>query len=586
MYARAHRRTAEEEARQGRSPPHPAGRGRRAAPLPREAASACSIPISKSALDCILAALRDRRHETILMHGVTGSGKTEVYIRAIEEVIQLRPAGDRPGAGNQPDAADPVSGSSSRFGQRRRAALAPDRRRAALALAADRAGRGAGRRRCPQRRLRPDAATSGLIVIDEEHDALVQAGRIAALPRPRRGPAAGRAGERAAGARHARRRRWKAGSRPLARPSSSLDRHAAPRRGPAAAGRGDDRPADRVPEPRQSRRRSAGRCSGRSSEALRDGGQVILLLNRRGFSTHIQCPACGHVVKCPHCDLSLTHHREDEQVDLPLLRFRDARPGPLPRLRVRRHSLRRLRHRAAGERRSKPAFPSVPCCGWTATRCRSPAATRRRSSEFRRGEVKILLGTQMIAKGLDFPNVTLVGVINADTALHFCRLPGRRADVSARHASRRPHGPRRQRGPRARADLLARSLRHPGRPRPRLRPLRRGRIAHAAGASLSAVRLADPPHRPRRKRTRSPSSSPKPPAEKLRTAIEAASIEHRLLGPAPCPIAKLRGLFRYHVLASSPAGDQLRAAVRTVTESLEPIEGVQWVVDVDPLDLL
>ena len=74
--------------------------------------------------------------------------------------------------------------------------------------------------------------------------------------------------------------------------------------------------------------------------------------------------------------------------------------------------------------------------------------------------------------------------------------------------------------------------------------------------------------------------------EKLRAAINAAQIEHRVLGPAPCPIAKLRGLVRYHVLVSSPDGQKLRAAVRGVLENLEPVEGVQWVVDVDPLDLL
>jgi primosomal protein N' (replication factor Y) len=74
--------------------------------------------------------------------------------------------------------------------------------------------------------------------------------------------------------------------------------------------------------------------------------------------------------------------------------------------------------------------------------------------------------------------------------------------------------------------------------------------------------------------------------EKLRTAIDAAQIEHRVLGPAPCPIAKLRGLFRFHVLTSSSDGDKLRAAVRNIVEQFEPVEGIQWVVDVDPLDLL
>jgi primosomal protein N' (replication factor Y) (superfamily II helicase) len=75
-------------------------------------------------------------------------------------------------------------------------------------------------------------------------------------------------------------------------------------------------------------------------------------------------------------------------------------------------------------------------------------------------------------------------------------------------------------------------------------------------------------------------------AAKLRSAIAAAQIENRLLGPAPCPIHKLRGLFRYHVLLSSPDGETLRLAARGVLDTLEPVEGMQWVVDVDPLDLL
>src|SRR4030095_8561494 len=67
--------------------------------------------------------------------------------------------------------------------------------------------------------------------------------------------------------------------------------------------------------------------------------------------------------------------------------------------------------------------------------------------------------------------------------------------------------------------------------------------------------------------------------DKLRAAIDGLQIEHRVLGPAPCPIAKLRGLYRQHLLASSAAGDKLRGAMRSVVENLEVPEGVQWVVD-------
>ena len=71
-----------------------------------------------------------------------------------------------------------------------------------------------------------------------------------------------------------------------------------------------------------------------------------------------------------------------------------------------------------------------------------------------------------------------------------------------------------------------------------------------------------------------------------KVALHGSPLEHRLLGPAPCPIPKLRGMYRYHILLSSPAGDALREAVRSALAGLAEIEGVQWVVDVDPVDLL
>jgi primosomal protein N' (replication factor Y) len=206
-------------------------------------------------------------------------------------------------------------------------------------------------------------------------------------------------------------------------------------------------------------------------------------------------------------------------------------------------------------------------------------------SAFRRGEVRILLGTQMIAKGLDFPNVTLVGVINADTTLHFAdlRAAERTFQLVTQVAGRTGRG---DKGGRVLVQTFSpdhyaiqAAIEHD--------------YARFAAAELPSRKehLYPPFASLIRLIVRSETDSAAEQfidaaAAKLNAAIEAKKIEHRLLGPAPCPIHKLRGLFRYHVLLSSPAGDALRQAVRGVIDGLESLENVQWVVDVDPLDLL
>jgi primosomal protein N' (replication factor Y) (superfamily II helicase) len=319
-------------------------------------------------------------------------------------------------------------------------------------------------------------------------------------------------------------------------------------------------------------------------EALREDGQVILLLNRRGFSTHIQCPACGHVVKCPACDLALTHHRAGDLVICHYCDFQMEAPVRCPQC-----SFDGIRFSGVGTERLEAEirgrFPNVPVLRMDSDTMQRPGSHEAALARFRSGEVKILLGTQMIAKGLDFPNVTLVGVVNADTTLHFCdlRAAERTFQLVTQVAGRTGRGDKGGRvlvqtfSPDHYAILAALDHDYVRFAKAEL-PMR---LEHLYPPFASLIRLI----------VRGESE---PAAEqfadaagtKLRAAIEASSIEHRVLGPAPCPIAKLRGLFRFHILMSSPAGERLRAAVRGVIANLEPIEGVQWVVDVDPLDLL
>ena len=132
-------------------------------------------------------------------------------------------------------------------------------------------------------------------------------------------------------------------------------------------------------------------------------------------------------------------------------------------------------------------FPDVLCLRMDTDTMQAHGSHERALAAFRSGKVRILLGTQMIAKGLDFPNVTLVGVINADTALHLpdFRAAERTFQLVTQVAGRTGRGPKGRPG--AGADLQPRSSGHPGGRAARLRGVRRRRIAHAADAPLPAV---------------------------------------------------------------------------------------------------
>ena len=147
------------------------------------------------------------------------------------------------------------------------------------------------------------------------------------------------------------------------------------------------------------------------------GEQTMLFLNRRGWSRSVTCEACGHVVTCPDCDLAYTYHRADDCLRCHVCGGWRPTPSKCPAC-----GAAALSFRGIGTQRVEASlarcFPQA-----TVLRMDADSTSRRRShddilSAFRRGEAQILVGTQMIAKGLDFPNVTLVGVLNADSSLN------------------------------------------------------------------------------------------------------------------------------------------------------------------------
>lgn len=151
--------------------------------------------------------------------------------------------------------------------------------------------------------------------------------------------------------------------------------------------------------------------------------QTILFLNRRGYSTSLLCPACGHVCKCPNCSVALTFHRGAGRVVCHICGHQAVAPQRCPECRD-----PKIRYSGTGTEKVEDAvaklFPKAVVKRMDADVMTRREAYRETLGAFRTGKIDILVGTQMIAKGLHFPNVTLVGIINADLALH---LPDFRA---------------------------------------------------------------------------------------------------------------------------------------------------------------
>lgn len=144
--------------------------------------------------------------------------------------------------------------------------------------------------------------------------------------------------------------------------------------------------------------------------------QSILLLNRRGFARSLQCPNCGHVITCAHCALPLTYHLTEDRLICHLCGYRAVVPKDCPECHSRNILLQGFGTQKV-EELLKRAFPRARIRRIDADVARRKNSVRDILGEFRSRKIDILLGTQMIAKGLDFPGVTLVGVLNADLGL-------------------------------------------------------------------------------------------------------------------------------------------------------------------------
>jgi len=152
-------------------------------------------------------------------------------------------------------------------------------------------------------------------------------------------------------------------------------------------------------------------------QRLEKGEQSILFLNRRGFARSLQCPKCGYVCQCPHCTVSLTYHRTDDRLVCHVCGHQAVVPRKCPECKDPAIILQGYGTQKVEEVLAK-VLPSAKFARIDADAMRRKNALRDTLNAFKAHKIDILIGTQMIAKGLHFPNVTLVGILNADVGLH------------------------------------------------------------------------------------------------------------------------------------------------------------------------
>jgi len=323
------------------------------------------------------------------------------------------------------------------------------------------------------------------------------------------------------------------------------------------------------------------------ADRLRRSEQSILLLNRRGYASFVQCSDCGDVATCPNCTISLTYHRTPERL---VCHYCLHNEEPTPRCRRCRGDT--LRRRGLGtqqvERLLAERFPSARIARMDVDTTTGKWAHADILDRVARAEVDVLLGTQMIAKGLDFPNVTLVGVIDADVGIN---LPDFRSSERcfqllsqvAGRAGRGPKGGRvliQTRVPSHHAvqcavahdyDAFVREEME-GREQPTYPPLTRlVNVVFSGLTDVDTERLA----------TRA--------SERMRRAVARHGGAVSVIGPAPCPIERVKTRWRWHLLLKSAHPALLTRACRFVVERLDvPKDRAQLRValDRDPVSLL
>ena len=318
--------------------------------------------------------------------------------------------------------------------------------------------------------------------------------------------------------------------------------------------------------------------------ALAAGNQALLLLNRRGWAAFVQCSACGTVVDCPSCSISLTVHRHPDRMRCHYCDYQAAIPERCP-------ACGGATSRAVGagtqqlERLVAERFPEARVARMDLDTTGTKWSHHRILDRVERGEVDVLLGTQMIAKGIDFPNVTLVGVVDADTSLHLpdFRAAERTFQLIAQVAGRAGRGPKG-----GRVLVQTRQPDHPA------VMFASHHDAEGFLAAEGALRRspAYPPHTSLVHLVLSGEDQAAVTARASALAdwcargIARQGMPLQLVGPAPCPIERIKDRWRMHLILKGPSSAIGRWVRMAAPRLAVPDRGIRISVDRDPVSLM
>lgn len=365
-----------------------------------------------AAITPIISSIAAHTHEVFLLYGVTGSGKTEVYLQSIQKVIEE----GREGIVLVPEIAltpQMVNRFKSRFGDK---------------VAVLHSGLSVGEKYDEWRKIQRKEVkvvvgarsaifapfeNLGIIIIDEEHETSYKQednpkyhARDVAIERGKRHQCPvvlGSATPSLESFARAKKDVYK-----LLTLSKRMNNHSMP----------EVQIIDMREELREGNRSMFSRLLyEKIADRLAKKEQTVLFLNKRGHSSFVMCRDCGYVIQCPNCDISLTYHRFNQQMKCHYCGYEVTVPNVCPEC-----GSDHIRYFGTGTQKVEEElgriFPEARIIRMDVDTTSRKGAHEKLLTAFYEGKADILLGTQMIAKGLDFPNITLVGVLSADTMLH------------------------------------------------------------------------------------------------------------------------------------------------------------------------